>query len=63
MSSVSTKLTFCFSCLFSLLLALPTMAAEQKDWKRFRFEAGRWTGLADQKRCANSWKHRNGVFV
>jgi hypothetical protein len=38
MSSVSTKLTFCFSCLFSLLLALPTMAAEQKDLKRFRFE-------------------------
>jgi hypothetical protein len=38
MSSVSKILTFCFSCLFSLLLALPTMAAEQKDWKRFRFE-------------------------
>ncbi len=38
MSSVSKKLTFCLSCLFSLLLALPTSAAEQKDWKRFRFE-------------------------
>jgi hypothetical protein len=38
MSSVSTKLTFCFSCFFFLLLAFPSSAAEQKDWKRFRFE-------------------------
>lgn len=38
MSSLSKKFTFCFSCLFSLLFALPTSAAEQKDWKRFRFE-------------------------
>jgi len=38
MSSVSKTLTFCFISFFSLLLALPTMAAEQKDWKRFRFE-------------------------
>ena len=37
MSSVSRNLIICLSCLFSLLLALPTMAAEQKDWKRFRF--------------------------
>lgn len=38
MSIVSRNLNFCFWCLFSLLLALPTMAAEQKDWKCFRFE-------------------------
>jgi hypothetical protein len=38
MPSASTKLTFCLSCLFLLLLALPTMAAEEKEWKRFRFE-------------------------
>jgi hypothetical protein len=38
MSIVSSKLNFCFCYLFSLLLALPIMAAEQKDWKRFRFE-------------------------
>ena len=38
MSRISTKLTFCFSGLFLLFLALPTMAAEQKDLKRFRFE-------------------------
>ena len=38
MPSASTKLTFCLSCIFLLLLALPTMAAEEKEWKRFRFE-------------------------
>jgi hypothetical protein len=38
MSSAPKKLTFCLVFLFLLLLALPTMAAEQKDWKRFRFE-------------------------
>jgi hypothetical protein len=38
MSIVSSKLSFSCCYLFLLLLALPTMAAEQKDWKRFRFE-------------------------
>ena len=38
MSSLSKAFTFCFSFLFSLLLAFPTAAAEQKDWKHFRFE-------------------------
>ena len=38
MSSVSKTLILCFIFFFSLLLAPPTMAAEQKDWKRFRFE-------------------------
>jgi hypothetical protein len=38
MSIESRNLNFCFWCLFSLLLALPTMAAKQKDWKCFRFE-------------------------
>jgi len=38
MSSLSKTFTFCFSFLFSLLLAFPTSAAEQKDWNRFRFE-------------------------
>ena len=38
MSSLSKTFTFCFCFLFSLLLAFPTSAAEQKDWKRFRFE-------------------------
>ena len=32
------KVFFCFICLFLLLLALSTSAAEQKDFKRFRFE-------------------------
>jgi hypothetical protein len=38
MPIVSRDLNFCYWCLFSLLLALQTMAAEQKDWKCFRFE-------------------------
>jgi hypothetical protein len=38
MSSVPKKSSFFFSCLFLLLLAFQTSAAEQKDWKRFRFE-------------------------
>lgn len=38
MSNLSKTFTFCFCFLFSLLLAFPTSAAEQKDWKRFRFE-------------------------
>ncbi|MGD9308966.1 MAG: hypothetical protein PVG51_07510 [Desulfosarcina sp.] len=38
MSSVSKAFTYCLSCLFSLLLALPTSAAEPENWKRFRFE-------------------------
>ena len=38
MSSLSKTFTFCFCFLCSLLLAFPTSAVEQKDWKRFRFE-------------------------
>jgi len=38
MSSPSKKFAFCLSFLFSLLLAFPTSAAEQKDSNRFRFE-------------------------
>jgi hypothetical protein len=38
MPMVLRNLYICFCCLFLLLLTLPTMAAEQKDWKRFRFE-------------------------
>ena len=38
MSRLLKKFIFCFICLFSLLLALSTSAAEQKDFKRFRFE-------------------------
>jgi hypothetical protein len=38
MSSLSEKFIFCSIFLISLLLALPTSASEQKDWKRFRFE-------------------------
>jgi len=38
MSHLSKKLTFFFICLFFLLLAFTASAAEQKDWKRFRFE-------------------------
>jgi hypothetical protein len=38
MSSVSEKFKYLLLLLILLLLALPTTAAEQKDWKRFRFE-------------------------
>ena len=38
MFSVSKKLTFCLSCIFSLLLAFSALAAEQNDRKRFRIE-------------------------
>jgi hypothetical protein len=38
MSSVPKKSSFFLSCLFLLLLAFQTSAAEPKDWKRFRFE-------------------------
>ena len=38
MSSLSKTFTFFFCFLCSLLLAFPTSAVEQKDWKRFRFE-------------------------
>ena len=38
MASESNTLTFCFIFFFLLFLTLPSMAAEQKDWKRFRFE-------------------------
>ncbi len=38
MFSLSKTFTFCFACLISLSLAFPASAAEQQDWKRFRFE-------------------------
>jgi len=38
MSSPSKKFAFCLNFLFSLLLAFPISAAEQKDSNRFRFE-------------------------
>ena len=54
MSIVSKNhLTFCFCSLFSLLLALPTMAAEQKDWKCIGFE----------KEGGPVWQAKNDVRI
>jgi hypothetical protein len=38
MFSLSKISTFCISCLFSLSIVFPTLAADQGDLKRFRFE-------------------------